>query len=73
MKTLTLFSASANVRTIKSAASKLMDFTIPQDLSALYDLLCPQWIAGYMGLKKLVEKDYLHEDYESAFLNNALI
>lgn len=73
MKTLHLFSASANVRTIKSAASKLMDFTIPQDLSALYDFLCPQWIAGHMGLKKLVEKDYLSQDEEISFLNNAMI
>jgi hypothetical protein len=62
MKILDQFSGTANIRSIKSAAGKLMDIKIPQDLSALYHFLSPQWFAAYAGLKKLVEKDYLTGD-----------
>jgi hypothetical protein len=70
MKILDHFASSAHVRSIKSAASKLADATIPQDLPALYQFLSPQWLAGYMGLKKLIEKDYLEQE-EDFFLSPA--
>ena len=68
MKITDHFPVSANVRCIASAASKLMERSVPKDLSVLYDLLCPQWLAGYMGFKKLVEKDYRPGDGERVTL-----
>jgi hypothetical protein len=62
MKILTQITESTSISSITAAANKLMDLNIPQDLSAFYEFLTPQWLAGYMGLKKLVEKDYRHEE-----------
>jgi hypothetical protein len=62
MKSFIQITESAYIRSITAAANKLIDTKIPQDLSALYQFLSPQWFAAYTGLKKLVEKDYQEEE-----------
>jgi hypothetical protein len=62
MKNFTQITESAYIRSITSAANKFIDTRIPQDLSALYQFLSPQWVAAYTGLKKLVEKDYQEDE-----------
>lgn len=40
----------------------LLDTELMKEMKHLSALLCPEWLAGYMGLKKLVEKQYQPED-----------
>jgi hypothetical protein len=59
MKILTQLTESANIRSLTNAANKLIELKVSQDhLTALSDFLSAQRFAGYMGLRKLVEKDY---------------
>ena len=67
MNILTQIAGSENIRTLTNAANKLIDGQLPLD----YSWLSPQWLAGYMGLKKLIEKDYIEEDETVLLFNTA--
>ena len=67
MNILTQLTESDSLRSLQS----YIDNNVPIDISSLSRFLSPQWLAGYMGLKKLVEKDYQHgEDAFSLSITN---
>lgn len=51
-----------NIQALSSAANQLLDRELLQEIRSLSEQLCPEWLAGYMGLKKLVEKNYRPDD-----------
>jgi hypothetical protein len=62
MNILTQIAESDSVRSLTAAATKFIDKQMQSEYFDLSSLLSAQRFAGYMGLKKLVEKDYSKED-----------
>jgi hypothetical protein len=62
MKIPTAIPLSEPLPSLAQTAQQLLDTELMQEVKHLSTLLCPEWLAGYMGLKKLVEKQYQPED-----------
>ncbi|MEA3427020.1 MAG: hypothetical protein U9R46_12325 [Bacteroidota bacterium] len=68
MKIATNHPLTDNIQALSSAANQLFDHELLQEIRNLSEQLCPEWLAGYMGLKKLVEKNYRPDDDPHSFL-----
>jgi len=62
MKIPTSLPHTDNLKVFSTATNNLLDGDLLQEIRTLSKQLCPEWLAGYMGLKKLVEKNYRPED-----------
>lgn len=59
---LTKIVDAETIRSFATATGKFIDTHIQSDRFSICSFLTPQWFAGSMGLKKLIEKDYHAED-----------
>lgn len=59
---LTKIVDTETIRSFATATGKFIDTHIQPDRFSICSFLTPQWFAGSMGLKKLIEKDYHAED-----------
>jgi hypothetical protein len=62
MKIATAIPLNDTLPTLGKTTQLLLDTELMKEVKHLSALLCPEWLAGYMGLKKLVEKQYQPED-----------
>ncbi|HEY1020084.1 MAG TPA: hypothetical protein VGE25_13850 [Sediminibacterium sp.] len=62
MKIPTTLPLNDTLPSLSQTAQQLLDTELMKEVKHLSALLCPEWLAGYMGLKKLVEKQYQSED-----------
>lgn len=62
MKIATAIPLNDTLPSLGQTKQLLLDTELMKEVKHLSALLCPEWLAGYMGLKKLVEKQYQPED-----------
>lgn len=62
MKIATTIPLNDTIPSLSQTTQLLLDTELMKEMKHLSALLCPEWLAGYMGLKKLVEKQYQPED-----------
>lgn len=62
MKIATAIPLNDTLPSLSQTTQLLLDTELMKEMKHLSALLCPEWLAGYMGLKKLVEKQYQPED-----------
>ncbi len=62
MKIATVIPLNDTLPSLSQTTQLLLDTELMKEMKHLSALLCPEWLAGYMGLKKLVEKQYQPED-----------
>ncbi len=62
MKIATAIPLNDSLPSLSQTTQLLLDTELMKEMKHLSALLCPEWLAGYMGLKKLVEKQYQPED-----------
>lgn len=62
MKIPTAIPLNDTLPSLSQTTQLLLDTELVKEMKHLSALLCPEWLAGYMGLKKLVEKQYQPED-----------
>lgn len=62
MKIATTIPLNDSLPSLSQTTQLLLDTELMKEMKHLSALLCPEWLAGYMGLKKLVEKQYQPED-----------
>lgn len=62
MKIATAIPLNDTLPSLSQTTQLLLDMELMKEMKHLSALLCPEWLAGYMGLKKLVEKQYQPED-----------
>jgi hypothetical protein len=62
MKIPTALPLSDTVPSFSQTAQQLPDSELMKEMKHLSAMLCPERLAGYMGLKKLAEKQYQPED-----------
>jgi hypothetical protein len=62
MKIATAIPLNDPLPSLSQTTQLLLDTELMKEMKHLSALLCPEWLAGYMGLKKLVEKQYQPED-----------
>ncbi len=67
MKILKTISDSDSFRTLSHVRESLINSSLPLTKLLSISMLVPYWQAGFMGLQKLVEKDY-HQEDEPFFL-----
>lgn len=62
MKIASVIPRNDSLPSLSQTTQLLLDTELMKEMKHLSALLCPEWLAGYMGLKKLVEKQYQPED-----------
>lgn len=62
MKIASVIPRNDSLPSLSQTTQLLLDTELMKEMKHLSALLCPEWLAGYMGLKKLVEKQYQQED-----------